>query len=58
MSQRIAAAKAAGIGTIYAPMEGTKHSGVTLRPVSHIREALHWARRSGGPGAESEDEPQ
>jgi DNA repair protein RadA/Sms len=46
MTQRVAAARAAGCTTVYAapgPVAG--HDGVQLVPVRHIAEALRWALR-------------
>jgi DNA repair protein RadA/Sms len=42
---RLAAARAAGLGVVYAP-EGTREiPGVQVRPVRHLRDALGWAGR-------------
>ncbi|HET9724999.1 MAG TPA: AAA family ATPase [Actinomycetota bacterium] len=49
MGQRLAAARAAGIGTVFGP-SGVNADGVRIRPVRHVRDALTWAsRRDGGP---------
>jgi DNA repair protein RadA/Sms len=54
MSLRLAAARAAGISTIFAPPGGSEEgSGVRIRPVRTLREALSWSRpRNGRPEAE------
>lgn len=41
MPQRLAAARARGITTVFAPIGSHKEAGVT--PVQHIRDALKWA---------------
>lgn len=43
MEQRIAAALAVGIDTIYAPVE-SRANGPRVVPVHHLRDALAWAR--------------
>ncbi|HEU4528158.1 MAG TPA: AAA family ATPase [Actinomycetota bacterium] len=47
MAQRLAAARAAGIGTVFGPA-GLNAEGVRIRPVRHVRDALTWASRAGG----------
>jgi DNA repair protein RadA/Sms len=44
MAQRFAAARAAGITTVYAPpADGPSFDGVALVPVRHVGEAVSWA---------------
>ena len=57
MEQRIAAASAAGITTVYAPIErGAARSstrtieGARVLPVHHLRDALGWAATASGAG--------
>jgi hypothetical protein len=47
MSQRFAAARAAGVTTIFAPQSEIAPEGVRVMPVRHVAEALSWA--SGRP---------
>jgi len=47
MGQRLAAARAAGIRSVYGPSGGDA-SGLRIRPVRHVRDALTWASRGGG----------
>jgi DNA repair protein RadA/Sms len=47
MSTRLAAARAAGIRTVFAPGEGGEADGVRLVPVRHVRDALTWASGVG-----------
>ncbi|HEU4356106.1 MAG TPA: AAA family ATPase [Actinomycetota bacterium] len=47
MAQRLTAARAAGIRTVYGP-SGVNAEGVRVRPVRHVRDALTWASRSEG----------
>jgi hypothetical protein len=43
MAQRVAAARAAGITTMYAPpADGESIDGVGLLPVRHVGEAISW----------------
>lgn len=46
MGARLAAARAAGIRTVYAAAEQAAPEGVRVRPVRHVREAVTWARRA------------
>jgi DNA repair protein RadA/Sms len=55
MTQRITAARAAGISTIFAAAAASSQGGITVVHVSHIREALRWARPPPGTGAASEE---
>jgi DNA repair protein RadA/Sms len=43
MQQRLAAARAAGRTTVYAPGSAEAPEGVSIRPVRHVVEALGWA---------------
>ena len=58
MPQRIAAARAAGIGAVYAPAGVAAQPGVAVTTVAHIRDALRWARpppgRAAYPGSDGE----
>jgi DNA repair protein RadA/Sms len=47
MAQRLSAARAAGIGTVFAPGEGGVRDGIRVVPVRHLRDALTWASPSG-----------
>ncbi|MFM8944507.1 MAG: AAA family ATPase, partial [Actinomycetota bacterium] len=42
MEQRIAAALAANVGTIYAPVERAPRTAPDVIPVRHVRDALRW----------------
>jgi hypothetical protein len=46
MAQRLAAARAAGVETVFAPTEAEAADGPRIVPVRHVRDALTWA--SGG----------
>jgi DNA repair protein RadA/Sms len=46
MSQRFAAARAAGVTTIFAPEGEVAPEGVRVTPVRHVAEALSWAAGS------------
>ena len=46
MGQRLSAARAAGIKTVFGPAGGDP-DGVRIRPVRHVRDALTWASRGG-----------
>ena len=49
MAQRLAAARAAGCTTVFAPRgESIELEGLRLVPVSQVAEALAWARRPAG----------
>ncbi|MGH7357312.1 MAG: S16 family serine protease, partial [Candidatus Rokuibacteriota bacterium] len=48
MGPRLAAARAAGITTVFAPAGTASPDGVRLIPVGHLKEALTWAARVGG----------
>jgi DNA repair protein RadA/Sms len=52
LSARFSAAAAAGITTVFCAGEALATSGLTVRPVRHLREAIRWARRrdAGGRG--------
>ena len=53
MAQRLAAARAAGCTTIFAPRgEATALEGLRIIPVGQVAEALTWARRPAGTGSE------
>jgi DNA repair protein RadA/Sms len=45
MERRLAAAAAAGAGTVYLAGEANPPPGVTVSSVRHVRDALAWARR-------------
>ena len=46
MAQRFAAARAAGVTTVYAPADGDAIDGVRVVPVRHVGEAISWAHGS------------
>ncbi len=46
MGQRLAAARAAGIRTVFGPASGGDEEGIRVVPVRHVRDALTWASRS------------
>jgi len=46
MAQRFAAARAAGVTTIFAPPDEIAPEGLRLMPVRHVSEALSWASGS------------
>ena len=48
MGPRIAAARAAGIRTIYGPGSAGEHRGVRVVSVCHVRDALTWASSGAG----------
>jgi len=43
LAQRLPAARAAGVRTVFAPAEAVEHEGVRVVPVHHVRDALTWA---------------
>jgi DNA repair protein RadA/Sms len=43
LEQRLAAARAAGIGTVFAPTGTTPDRDVRIVPVRHVKDALTWA---------------
>lgn len=43
LGPRLAAARAAGVRTLYAAADGSVPGDVRIRPVRHVREALTWA---------------
>lgn len=43
MSTRIAAARAVGVRTVFAPLGGEPMDGVAIVPVRHVKDALTWA---------------
>jgi DNA repair protein RadA/Sms len=45
MGQRLAAARAAGVRTVFAPMETTPVPGLRVIEIRHLKEALTWAPR-------------
>jgi predicted ATP-dependent serine protease len=47
LEQRLAAARAAGIGTVLAPAGTAPSQGVRIVPVRHVKDALTWAGTSG-----------
>ena len=47
MAQRLVAARAAGIRTVYAPGEGEAGDGCRVVSVRHLADALTWASRGG-----------
>jgi len=47
MAQRLAAARAAGIRTVYAPGEGGSGDGCRVVSVRHLADALTWASKGG-----------
>ncbi|MGH2528579.1 MAG: AAA family ATPase [Actinomycetota bacterium] len=44
MGQRLAAAKASGVTTVFASAEARSADGVRIAPVRHVADALRWAR--------------
>ncbi|HEX9717666.1 MAG TPA: AAA family ATPase, partial [Actinomycetota bacterium] len=44
MGQRLAAAKASGVTTVFASEEARSADGVRIAPVRHVADALRWAR--------------
>jgi DNA repair protein RadA/Sms len=53
MAQRLAAARAAGCTTVFAPRgEAIALEGVRIVPVGRVAEALNWARRPAGTRSE------
>ena len=53
MAQRLAAARAAGCSTVFAPRGETNVlEGVRIVPVGQVAEALSWARRPAGTPSE------
>jgi DNA repair protein RadA/Sms len=48
MAQRVSAARAAGIETVFAPPGTPRGDGVRTVAVSHVRDALTWARAGSG----------
>ena len=53
MAQRLAAARAAGCSTVFAPRgEATALEGLRIVPVGQVAEALTWARRPAGTRSE------
>jgi DNA repair protein RadA/Sms len=46
MAQRLAAAAAAGFGTVYSPGNPDAPSGVQVKHVRRLADALHWSRRT------------
>jgi DNA repair protein RadA/Sms len=44
MAQRLAAARAAGVATVYGPADGDAIDGVKVVPVRDVGEAISWAR--------------
>jgi DNA repair protein RadA/Sms len=48
MSQRLSAAAAAGIQTVFAPLDPVGSSGVQIVPVRHVRDALTWGSAREG----------
>jgi DNA repair protein RadA/Sms len=52
MAQRLSAARAAGIRTVFAaPGSPSAAQGVRIVAVGHVRDALGWAGASGGRGS-------
>jgi len=49
MTQRLSAARAAGIDTVFAPAGGGRPDGIRVAPVRHVRDVLTWAS-SGSKG--------
>jgi DNA repair protein RadA/Sms len=43
MVQRLAAATAAGVKTVFAPLGTAPHGAIRIVPVRHVKEALTWA---------------
>jgi len=43
MSTRLAAARAVGVRTVFAPLGGEPMDGVAIVPVRHVKDALTWA---------------
>jgi DNA repair protein RadA/Sms len=48
MPSRLAAARAVGIRTVYAPGHGHPGEGLRVVPVRHVRDALTWASTGSG----------
>jgi len=46
MEPRLAAARAAGVRTVFGPTVGDDGAGIRIVPVRHVRDALTWASRS------------
>ncbi len=51
IGSRLAAARAAGIRTVFAPVGSSSDQGVRVVPVHHLKEALTWAARPPAGGA-------
>lgn len=47
MGPRLAAARAAGVGTVFGPSAGGGEAGIRVVPVRNVGEALTWASRRG-----------
>jgi DNA repair protein RadA/Sms len=43
MGQRLAAARSAGVGTVFGPLDDGRTDGIRMVPVRHVGEALTWA---------------
>ncbi|MGZ8607329.1 MAG: AAA family ATPase, partial [Actinomycetota bacterium] len=43
MSNRLAAARAVGVRTVFAPLGSDPMDGITIVPVRHVKDALTWA---------------
>ena len=43
MTNRLAAARAVGVRTVFAPPEGEPMEGIAIVPVRHVKDALTWA---------------
>jgi DNA repair protein RadA/Sms len=54
MVQRLAAAAAAGVKTVFAPLGTEPHGAIRIVPVRHVKEALTWAP---GPSRGRQDSP-
>jgi DNA repair protein RadA/Sms len=53
MSQRLAAARAAGVSTVFGAADETVAEGVKVVPVRHVSQALAWASAQRSPGTGS-----
>ncbi len=54
MSQRLSAARTAGIQTVFAPLEAGERTGLRVVLVRHVRDALTWASTGSGHRAASQ----
>jgi DNA repair protein RadA/Sms len=52
IAQRLAAASAAGIRTVFAPAGTAASEGIRIVPVRHVKDALTWAPSGSGKGSD------